>query len=69
MPLQFSDVDDFKTTNAKFFLDMTLAFSNANALTVLQQIRSGRFVIGCLLEQKSNLSGRFKFEPIITNYL
>ena len=36
-----------QTANAKFFLDMTLAFSNANALTILQQIRSGKFVIGC----------------------
>ena len=33
LPLQFSDADDFKAANAKFSLDMTLAFSNANALT------------------------------------
>ena len=32
LPLQFSDVDIFKVANAKFFLDMTFAFSNANAL-------------------------------------
>ena len=34
LPLQFSDVDDFKVVNAKFSLDMALAFSNANALIV-----------------------------------
>ena len=33
LPLQFSDVDDFKVANAKFSLYMALAFSNANALT------------------------------------
>ena len=32
MPLQFFDVDDFKVINAKFSLDMALAFFNANAL-------------------------------------
>ena len=32
MLLQFSDADDFKATNAKFSLNMALAFSNANAL-------------------------------------
>ena len=33
LPLQFSDVDDFKVANAKFSLYMALAFSNTNALT------------------------------------
>ena len=33
LPLQFSDVDDFKVVNAKFSLDMALTFFNANALT------------------------------------
>ena len=33
LPLQFSDVDDFKVANAKFSLYMALAFFNANALT------------------------------------
>ena len=33
LPLQFSDVDDFKVANAKFSLYMALAFSNGNALT------------------------------------
>ena len=32
LPLQFFDADDFKTANAKFLLDMTLAFFNSNAL-------------------------------------
>jgi len=32
LSLPFSDVDDFKVANAKFPLDMALAFSNANAL-------------------------------------
>ena len=33
LPLPFFDVDDFKVINAKFSLDMALAFFNANALT------------------------------------
>jgi len=32
LPLPFSDVDGFKLINAKFPLDIALAFSNANAL-------------------------------------
>ena len=32
LPLQFFDADDFKAANAKFSLDMALAFFNANAL-------------------------------------
>ena len=32
LPLQFSDADDFKAANAKFPLNIALAFSNANAL-------------------------------------
>ena len=36
LPLQFSDVDDFKVANAKFSLDMALAFFNANALNQAQ---------------------------------
>ena len=32
LPLPFFDVDDFRGINAKFSLDMTLAFFNANAL-------------------------------------
>jgi len=36
LTLQFSDADDFKAVNAKFSLDMALAYSNANALTNLQ---------------------------------
>ena len=35
-PLQFFDVDDFKVINAKFSLDMALAFSNTNALNQAQ---------------------------------
>ena len=30
--LQFSDVDNFKVTNVKFSIDMTLVFFNTNAL-------------------------------------
>ena len=33
LPLPFFDADDFKVINAKFSLDMALAFFNANALT------------------------------------
>ena len=32
LSLQFSNVDDFEAANAKFPLDMALAFPNANAL-------------------------------------
>ena len=32
LPLQFFDVDNFKTANIKFLLDMVLAFFNTNAL-------------------------------------
>ena len=37
LPLPFFDVDDFKGINAKFSLDMALAFFNANALTRLKK--------------------------------
>ena len=36
LTLPFFDVDDFKVINAKFSLDMTLAFFNANALRELK---------------------------------
>ena len=39
---------------------------NDMSITFLQQILNGRLL---LLEQKSNLSIRFKFEPIIINHL
>ena len=38
LPLQFFDVDDFKAANAKFPLDMALAFFNANALSICCEI-------------------------------
>ena len=34
LPLPFFDVDDFKVINAKFSLDIALAFFNANALSI-----------------------------------
>ena len=39
MPLPFFDVDDFKVINAKFSLDMALAFFNANALRSKNKIK------------------------------
>ena len=37
LPLPFFDVDDFKVINAKFSLDIALAFFNANALNITNE--------------------------------
>ena len=45
LSLQFFDVDDFKVTNAKFSLDMTLAFSNANTLSETSELKRGTTIV------------------------
>ena len=57
LPLPFFDVDDFKVINAKFSLNMALAFFNANAL---------KEPISVLLEPREILGGNpliIGFEP------
>ena len=54
LPLQFFDIDDFKVINAKFSLDMALAFFNTNALievnsTLITLVPKIRFQTYCLL--------------------
>ena len=54
MALPFFDVDDFKVINAKFSLDMTLVFFNANALRAFTavELKSYNAILAPLIYQK-----------------
>ena len=55
LPLQFSDVDDFKVVNAKFSLNMALAFPNANALTSVSMSINKNNIYIYILKNNFNL--------------